>query len=55
MSVLGGKATPAEVAEYKQFVIAVAEKVAGAHREHGEAVSPAEHAALDQVKEALGT
>lgn len=53
--VLTGKATPAEVAEYKQFVIAVAEKVAGAHREHGEAVSPAEHAALDQVTQALGT
>lgn len=55
VSVLSGKATPAEVGDYKQFVIAVAEKVAGAHREHGEAVSPAEHAAIDQVTQALGS
>jgi hypothetical protein len=52
--VLAAKATPAEVAEYRQFVIAVAEKVAGAHREGGEAVSPAEHAAIDQITQALG-
>jgi hypothetical protein len=53
--VLEAKATPAEVGEYRQFVIAVAEKVAAAHREDGQAVSPAEHAAIDQVSQALGS
>ena len=53
--VLDAKATPAEVAEYRQFVIAVAEKVAAAHREDGQAVSPAERAAIDQITQALGS
>jgi hypothetical protein len=51
--VLEGKAAPAEVSEYKRFVIAVAEKVAAAHREDGQAVSPAEHDAIDQITQAL--
>jgi hypothetical protein len=55
VSVLQRKATPAEVTEFRQFVLAVAEKVAGAHREDGRAVSPAEHAAIDQVTAALGS
>ncbi len=55
VSVLQAKATPAEVAEFRKFVLAVAEKVAGAHREGGQAVSPAEHAAIDQVTQALGS
>ena len=53
VNVLKAKATPAELAEYKQFVLAVAERVAGAHREDGQAVSPAEHAAIDQITQAL--
>jgi len=44
-----------ELAEYRQFVIAVAEKVAAAHREDGQAVSPAERAAIDQITQALGS
>ncbi len=55
VSVLQGKATPAEVAEFRKFVLAVAERVASAHREGGQAVSPAEHAAIDQVTQALGS
>ena len=50
---LKGKATPPGVAEYKQYALAVAEKVAGAHREDGQAVSPAEHAAIEQITQAL--
>ena len=53
VNVLKAKATPAELAEYKQFVLAVAERVAGAHREDGQAVSPAEHAAIEQITQAL--
>ncbi|MEP6641288.1 MAG: hypothetical protein ABJB93_05200 [Gaiellales bacterium] len=53
VGVLKAKATPAELAEYKQFVLAVAEKVAAAHRENGQAVSPAERAAIDQITQAL--
>jgi hypothetical protein len=34
-------------------VLALAERVANAHREHGVSVSDAEQAALDQVKAAM--
>jgi len=54
VGVLEGKASPADVVEYKQFVVAVAEKVAAAHREGGQAVSPAERAAIDDISQALG-
>jgi streptomycin 6-kinase len=53
VNVLTGKATPAELAEFKQFVLAVAGRVASAHREDGQAVSPAEHAAIEQITQAL--
>jgi hypothetical protein len=49
------KATPDEVEAYKSFVLDLAAKVAGAHREGGQAVSPSEQAVLDQIAEALGT
>ena len=55
VAVLDQKATPEEVEGYKQFVLALAEKVANAHREHGQNVSPAEQAALDEIAAALGT
>jgi hypothetical protein len=52
------KASPAEVAEYKRFVLNLGEKVANAHREgflglRGERVSDAERAALAEIAEAL--
>jgi hypothetical protein len=54
VGVLEEKATPSDVSEYKQFVLAVAEKVAAAHREGGQSVSPAERDAIDQISQALG-
>ena len=54
VSALQSKATPDEVSEYKQFVVAVAQRVAEAHREDGVAVSPAEHTALDEITATLG-
>jgi hypothetical protein len=55
VSVLEGKATPEEVEDYKRFVVTLAERVAGAHEEGGEAVSGAERAAIVEISEALGT
>lgn len=54
ISTVEKKATPSEVDEYRRFVLAVAQKVAEAHREDGVAVSPAEQAALDEITAALG-
>jgi hypothetical protein len=48
------KATPQELEEYKRFVVNLAEKVAAAHREGGEAVSEPERAAIDSIEQALG-
>src|SRR5215471_6633643 len=36
------KATPEELGDYRRFVLALANKVAAAHREAGQSVSPAE-------------
>jgi hypothetical protein len=54
VTLLEGKATAEEVDAYRRFVLALANKVAAAHREHGESVSPAEAAAIDQIAAALG-
>ena len=53
-SELQAKASPDELSQYRQFVVAVAERVAEAHREDGVVVSPAERAALDEITAALG-
>lgn len=55
IALLEQKATPDDVAAYKQFVTSVADRVAHAHREHGEEVSDAERAALDEIATALGS
>ena len=55
VGVLEGKATPEEADDYKRFVLTLAERVAAAHKEGGEAVSPAERAAIDEIASALGT
>ena len=47
---LRAKATPEELADYREFVVSVASKVAAAHKEEGERVSPPEQAALDEVR-----
>ena len=54
VQVLGGKATADELEDYKGFVLALAEKVANAHREGDVAVSDAERAAIEEIKGALG-
>jgi len=51
---LEGKATTEEVDEYKRFVLTLAQKVAGAHKEHGTSVSPEEQAVLDELSAQLG-
>jgi len=54
-AVLGSKATTEELDEYRRFVLTLAGKVAAAHREHGQTVSPAETEVIQQIAEALGT
>ena len=51
---LEGKATPDEIDQYKRFVVDVATKVAAAHEEHGQSVSPEEQAAVDEIAAQLG-
>jgi hypothetical protein len=56
VALLGNKATEPELNEYRHFIISLAHKVAGAHREHrnGGAISEAEQAAIDSITQALG-
>jgi hypothetical protein len=60
VELLERKATPEDVDEYRRFVLALANRVADAHKEgflglSGERVSEAERAAVAEVAEALGT
>ena len=54
MALLESKATAGERDDYRRFVLSLANKVASAHREHGQSVSPEETAAIEQITEALG-
>jgi hypothetical protein len=54
VAVLESKATTEELQEYRRFVLTLAGKVATAHREHGQTVSPAEAEAIQQITGALG-
>jgi hypothetical protein len=54
VAVLESKATTEELDEYRRFVLTLADKVAAAHREHGQAVSPAEAEIIQQITQALG-
>jgi hypothetical protein len=54
VALLEQKATPEEVADYRRFVLTVADKVASAHREGDSDVSEAEKAAIDEIAAALG-
>ena len=49
------KATPNELEDYRRFVLNLADKVAAAHREGGQGISPAEGAAIEEITAALGT
>jgi hypothetical protein len=53
VALLQAKATPEEVDGYRRFVLAVADKVAGAHREGGVAISEPEQAAIDAIGAAM--
>ena len=54
VTVLKSKATPEELDDYRRFVLALANRVAAAHREGGQDVSPAEAEAVQQISAALG-
>ncbi len=54
VTLLEKKATPAEVDEYRRFIVTLAHKVAAAHREHGQEVSKQEQAAMRDITDALG-
>jgi hypothetical protein len=53
VELLQRKAAPDEVEGYRRFVLTLVEKVAGAHREDGVAVSPAEQTAIDEISASL--
>jgi hypothetical protein len=55
MALLESKATAEERDDYRRFVLTLASKVAAAHREHAQSVSPAEEQAIQQITAALGT
>jgi hypothetical protein len=48
------KGTPEDLAAYQRFVLELARRVAAAHKEHGEEVSPAEQQAIDTIAATLG-
>ncbi len=54
VEVLGQKATPEEVNDYRRFVLTLADHVANAHREDGVAVSAGEKTAIADITTALG-
>jgi hypothetical protein len=53
-TLLEHKATPEEREDYRQFVLSVANKVAAAHRENGQSISPEEQQAIQDITTALG-
>ena len=55
VALVEGKATAEELEGYRRFVLALANKVAAAHREGGQSVSPAEADAIEAIAAALGT
>ena len=54
VALLEAKATAGELDDYRRFVLTLANKVAAAHREGGQDVSPAEADAVQQITAALG-
>ncbi|SOD74655.1 hypothetical protein SAMN05892883_3841 [Jatrophihabitans sp. GAS493] len=55
VEVLARKATPAEVEEYRQFIVTLTHMVAAAHREDDQDVSKLEQAAIEDIVAALNT
>jgi hypothetical protein len=54
VELLEQKATPAELEEYRTFVLAVCKRVAEAHREGDQTVSEGEQQAIDAIESVLG-
>lgn len=54
VALVAGRGSADEADGYRRFVLAVADRVAGAHEEGGEAVSPGEAEAIDQITAAVG-
>jgi hypothetical protein len=54
-ALLEQKATPDEVDGYRAFVLALTERVAAAHKEDGQQVSPSERAAIKDIEETLSS
>ena len=55
VALVESKATAEELEGYRRFVLALANKVAAAHREDGQSVSPTETDAIQAIAAALGT
>jgi hypothetical protein len=55
VALLQAKATPQELEDYRGFVLGLAERVAAAHSEHGEAVSESERTMIGEIEGALGS
>jgi hypothetical protein len=55
ISILAAKATAEEVDDYRKFVLTVCSKVAEAHKEGDQVVSPQEAAAIATVTTSLGS
>jgi hypothetical protein len=55
VALLEQKATSDDVESYKRFTLSVAERVAGAHKEHGAQVSPEERDAITKIESSLET
>jgi hypothetical protein len=53
VTVLQNDAEPDEVEDYRNFIVNLSERVAGAHSEGGQAVSEAERVAIESIKAAL--
>jgi hypothetical protein len=54
VTLLEEKASPEEVEDYRRFVVTLANRVAEAHKEHGERVSDDEQRAIEEIRAALG-
>ena len=54
VALVESKATAEELEDYRRFALVLANKVAAAHREEGQSVSPAETDAIQAIATALG-
>ena len=55
VALLAKKATAEEVEEYRRFIVTLSNKVAAAHREHGQDVSESEQKAIQDITDALSS